>query len=61
MTSRITASIGRVLRPASIPTREAVHFHLHHDGEPFVCDLSRCDSPAVTLGDVESAATRARN
>jgi hypothetical protein len=55
MISRITASLGRALRPASIPTRDVVHFHLHHDGQPFVCDFNRCDSPALTLGDVESA------
>jgi hypothetical protein len=56
MTSRITTSIRRML--ASAPTTEAVHFHLHHDGQPFVCDVDRCGSPALTLGEVERRAAR---
>ena len=34
------------------PARDGVHFHLHHDGRPFVCDRAHCDSPALTLQDV---------
>jgi hypothetical protein len=43
---------------ASEFTSEAVHFHLHHDGRPFVCDLDRCGSPALTLSEVERRAAR---
>jgi hypothetical protein len=56
MTSRLTTSIRRIL--TSTPAQEAVHFHLHHDGLPFVCDLDRCSSPALTLGEVERRAAR---
>ena len=56
MTSRITASIRRML--VSRPSRAAVHFHLHHDGRAFVCDFAHCDSPALTLGEVERRAAR---
>jgi hypothetical protein len=56
MTSRITASLRHILTPAL--GQENVHFHLHHDGVPFVCDLDRCDSPALTLGEVERRTAR---
>jgi hypothetical protein len=51
MTPKINARIRRML--VAPPAREAVHFHLHHDGRPFVCDFPRCDSPAFTLDDLD--------
>ena len=33
-------------------SRSGVHFHLDGDGREFVCDLDRCDSPAVGVADV---------
>jgi hypothetical protein len=50
MTRRIAASIARALRTK--PTHEHVHFHLDSDGRPFVCDIDRCDSPALSPGEV---------
>jgi hypothetical protein len=49
MTSRIAASVNRVLRRA-IPTtvQHDVHLHLDSAGRPFVCDYARCDSPGLT-------------
>ena len=52
MTSEIAASIRRALRPGSTPEQDQVHLHIGGDGRPFVCDLHRCDSPALTLRDV---------
>jgi hypothetical protein len=52
MTSNIRARIRRVLNPSQ--TREAVHFHLGREGQPFVCDVSRCDSPALTLDELDA-------
>jgi hypothetical protein len=46
MTRTITQRIRRLL--ATAPPRETVHFHLDRDGHAFVCDVARCDSPAVT-------------
>lgn len=53
MTSTITTTLKRMLRPQA--QAAAVHFHLHRDGRPFVCDLDRCDSAALTLGEVDRA------
>jgi hypothetical protein len=50
MTSRLTASLRSILAP--VPRRETTHFHLGHDGRAFVCDFHRCDSPALSLGEV---------
>jgi hypothetical protein len=50
MNPKIKARIRRALNPSH--TREAVHFHLARDGRPFVCDVSRCDSPALTVDDL---------
>jgi hypothetical protein len=33
---------------ATAPAPETVHFHLDRDGRAFVCDVARCDSPALT-------------
>lgn len=52
MSKRINANIRRALTGA--PKRETVHFHLHHDGAPFVCDFEHCDSPALTLDEVNA-------
>jgi len=54
MTRRIAHSLRRALTAA--PAREAVHFHLGHDGRAFVCDLARCESAALSLSDVERRA-----
>jgi hypothetical protein len=50
MTRRIAASIARALRTK--PTPENVHFHADSDGRPFVCDVDRCESPALSRGEV---------
>jgi hypothetical protein len=52
MTSNLKAKISLILNPPH--PRDAVHFHLRHDGRPFVCDLSRCDSPALTLNELDA-------
>jgi hypothetical protein len=51
MTSSLTRSIRRML--TSRPRQAPLHFHLHRDGRPYVCDFARCESPALTLVDVE--------
>ena len=53
MTRRIAASITRALR--ADPGHERVHFHLDGDGRPFVCDVDRCESPALSLSEAERA------
>jgi hypothetical protein len=53
MTRRIAASITRALR--ADPAHERVHFHLDGDGRPFVCDVDRCESPALSLSEAERA------
>jgi hypothetical protein len=50
MTRRLAASIARALRTR--PSHENVHFHLDSDGRPFVCDVDRCESPALSPGEV---------
>lgn len=50
MTRRLAASIARALRAE--PAHERVHFHLDADGRPFVCDVDRCESPALSLGEI---------
>jgi hypothetical protein len=50
MTSRIGVSIRRMLQAPPAP--EGVHFHLRDDGQPFVCDVPRCESPGLNLGEV---------
>jgi hypothetical protein len=52
MTSSVRAKISRMLNPPH--PREAAHFHLRHDGRPFVCDVSRCESPALTLNELDA-------
>jgi hypothetical protein len=55
MTRRIAASLARALR--SKPTHEEVHVHLDSDGRPFVCDVDRCESPALSPSEVGVATT----
>jgi hypothetical protein len=50
MTRRIAASIARALRTTR--THEHVHFHFDSNGRPFVCDVDRCESPAVSPDEV---------
>jgi hypothetical protein len=52
MNSSLRTRIRRVLNPSQ--TREAVHFHLSREGRPFVCDVSRCDSPALSLDELDA-------
>ena len=59
MPSKIKNSIGRALRGPVRPSAEPVHFHLASDGRAFVCDIDACDSAALTLGDLPSAAPNA--
>ncbi len=50
MTQRISAKIRRFLDAPS--AQDSVHFHLGHDGRPYVCDFARCDSPGLTVDEV---------
>lgn len=50
MKHRIAKSIARVVSTKS--ERESVHFHLDSDGRPFVCDAARCESPALSHGEL---------
>jgi hypothetical protein len=34
--------------PVGPPGVETVHFHLGNDGLPTVCDIARCESPAIS-------------
>jgi hypothetical protein len=56
MASKLKNSIGRALRAPIAPKPEPVHFHLASDGRAFVCDVDACDSAALTLGELQSAA-----
>ena len=51
MTRRITQRFRRLL--ATAPPRETVHFHLDRDGHAFVCDVTHCDSPALTQTELD--------
>jgi hypothetical protein len=53
MTRRVFASIARALRTK--PTLDGVHFHIHSDGQPFVCDVDRCESPTLSAGEIDRA------
>jgi hypothetical protein len=54
MTSRIATSISRVLgRVAPAPARHDVHCHFDSAGRPYVCDYARCESPGVSVGEVQ--------
>jgi hypothetical protein len=50
MKYRIAKSIA--LAVSAKPEREDVHFHLDSDGQPFVCDAARCESPALSHGEI---------
>jgi hypothetical protein len=55
MKLRIAASIVSALRAGPRPAGshpENVHFHLDSGGRAFVCDYDRCESPALTPGEV---------
>ncbi len=56
MAKTINAKIRRALGPRS--TQQQVHFHLQHDGRPFVCDVPHCDSPALTVDEVSQPKRR---
>lgn len=53
MTLRITAM--RRSRTQTDP-QEHVHFHLYADGRPYVCDLHRCESPALRVHEISAQA-----
>jgi hypothetical protein len=50
MKRRIAASIASAFHAGSHP--ENVHFHVDSGGRAFVCDYDRCESPALTPGEV---------
>lgn len=50
MTQSIGAKIRRFLDAPS--PQDSVHFHLGHDGRPYVCDFAHCDSPGLTVDEV---------
>ena len=50
MKYRIAKSIARAV--AAKPEHADVHFHLDSNGRPFVCDTARCESPALSHGEV---------
>ncbi len=57
MPLRIGTSIRRALRQPASPAPDALHFHVGYDGRPFVCDIATCESPALTLHDVQTQRT----
>ena len=59
MPSKLKHTIGRALRVPIRRPAEPVHFHLASDGRAFVCDIDACDSAALTLGELQSAAAYA--
>jgi hypothetical protein len=59
-TSKLKTSIGRALRGCTDASRQPVHFHLSSDGRPFLCDVDRCESAALTLGDLRTLHQDAR-
>jgi hypothetical protein len=59
MPSKLKNTIGRALRVPVRRSTEPVHFHLASDGRAFVCDIDACDSAALTLGELQSAASYA--
>jgi hypothetical protein len=59
MNQRIGATLRRMWTTS--PPREPVHFHLGHDGRPFVCDFAHCDSPAVSLDEVSGPSPTRRH
>jgi|BarGraIncu00222A_1022003.scaffolds.fasta_scaffold37480_2 hypothetical protein len=54
MTFGIATTIRRALRPRGTTADAAVHFHVGGDGQAFVCDLARCDSPSLSLREVNA-------
>jgi hypothetical protein len=50
MKYRIAKSIARAV--SARPECEDVHFHLDSNGRPFVCDATRCESPALSHREV---------
>lgn len=54
MTSRIAASVSRAMRRVvSAPAQHHVHCHIDAGGRPYVCDYARCESPGVSLDEVQ--------
>jgi hypothetical protein len=54
----IATTIRRALRPHRMTGDAAVHFHVGGDGHAFVCDVERCDSPSLTLSEVDAGSGR---
>lgn len=51
----MTLRIPAIRRLQTRPDPQAqVHFHLYADGRPYVCDLHRCDSPALSVREIAS-------
>jgi hypothetical protein len=57
MTQTLGATIRRFLDP---PAEDRVHFHLGHDGRPYVCDFAHCDSPGLSVDEVSRRASVGR-
>jgi hypothetical protein len=52
MTSTIAAKVRRTLHRGRAVHQDNVHFHIGANGQPFVCDLDRCESPGITADDM---------
>lgn len=48
MTSMIATRVRRTLHLGPTVHEDRVHFHIGANGQPFVCDLDRCESPGIT-------------
>lgn len=48
MKRMITTTFGRALR-GEIAVPVDVHFHADAQGRPYVCDVARCDSAALSV------------
>lgn len=60
MASTHTPNRWRALRASLTPNPQSVHFHMDGDGRAYVCDIDRCDSAALTLGEATWSAAHAQ-
>jgi hypothetical protein len=56
MTSKFRTTVRRMLTTS--PTTAGVHFHIHRDGVPYVCDFARCESPGLSEHEVNERLQR---
>ena len=52
MRTKLTAPFRRAPR-VDRSTHDHVHFHTDTDGRPYVCNVHRCESPQLSLAEVQ--------